>query len=131
MDRRWIGWGLRTIAFATVFGMALYAFQAGVGVSDRPGLPDAGLLTQIYYAAGLFVLGGMDLGTPATGAPFAQGLLWAAYFLAPIITTTAVVEGALWLAGSGLFDRLGLRGHVVIVGLGNLGTSFVVALHEH
>jgi voltage-gated potassium channel Kch len=101
-----------------------------VGVTDRPGVPSANLLVQLYYASGLFLLGGMDLGTPIDGAPGARVLLWAAYIIAPLITTTAVVEGALWLAGSGLFHRLGLRGHVVVVGLGNLGTSFVAALHE-
>ena len=127
MERRHRGWLQRGVALVTVFGMALYAFRAGVTVSDRANVANAPLLAHIYYAAGLFVLGGMDLGTPASGPPFAQALLWAAYFLAPIITTSAVLEAGLRIADSASLDRLGLRHHVVLVGLGRLATTFVQA----
>ncbi len=108
--------------------MAVWGFQRGVGVSDRPGLSGADLLTHVYYAAGLFVLGGLDLGTPVSGPQAARSLVWVAYFLAPMITTSAVIEGALRLVGTGALDRLPLRRHVVIVGFGRLATTFVSAL---
>ncbi len=108
MDRSSVGWVARGSALAVVFAMALYAFAAGVDVSDRPGAPDADLLTQLYHTAGLLVLGGMDLGTPVSGAFAPRALLWAAYFLAPLITTTAVVEGVLRLVAS-TFDVLALE----------------------
>lgn len=130
MDRYRIGWIVRGLALAAVFVMAVAAFRAGVDVSDRPGLPRADLLTQLYYAGGLFVLGGMDLGTPVSGPAFARGMLWTSYFLAPLITTSAVIEGALRLVGSRAFDRVGLRQHLFVVGLGRLGTTFVAAFRQ-
>lgn len=128
--RRNLGWILRAFALIAVLSMALYAFRSGVDVSARPGLPEAGPLTQLYYSFGLFVLGGLDLGTPSGGPVFAQEVLWGAYFLAPLITTSAVVEGAIYLMGSGILERFGLRGHLVIVGLGRLGAAFVTAYRE-
>jgi Trk K+ transport system NAD-binding subunit len=113
-----------------VLAMALWAFSSGVDVSDRPGLPDMGILTHLYYGVGLFVLGGMDLGTPTGGTLFARSVLWVAYFLAPAITTGAVIEGLLRVIGSRWLERIGLRNHVVVVGMGRVGMSFVEALRE-
>ena len=130
MERLSLGWFARGLALLAVFVMAVHAFQSGVDVSDRPGLPNAELLTQLYYAAGLFVLGGLDLGTPVSGPGFERALLWASYFLAPAITTSAVIEGALRLVGSRAFEKIGLKQHLVVVGLGNLGTTFVAAVRR-
>lgn len=130
LDGRQLGWGLRAVVLLAVFALALSGFRAGAGVSDRPGLPAAGWLAQIYYSAGLFVLGGLDLGTPASGPPGARAMLWGAYFLAPLITTSAVIEGALRLVGSGALGRLRLRRHLVLVGLGRLASPFVAALRD-
>lgn len=130
MERMSLGWFARGLALLAVSAMAVHAFQAGVDVSDRPGLPDAELLTQLYYAAGLFVLGGLDLGTPVSGPGFERALLWASYFLAPAITTSAVIEGALRLVGSRAFEKMGLKQHLVVVGLGQLGTTFVAAVRR-
>ncbi len=131
MDRATYGWGLRGVAFALVFVATVVALRAGVDVSARPGLPEAGLPSQLYYGAGLFVLGGLDLGTPTGGPPEMRALLWGAYFSAPLITTSAVVEGALRLVGTRMFDRVGLRDHLLVVGLGQLGTAFVRAIRSN
>jgi voltage-gated potassium channel Kch len=125
-----ISWILRITAVVVVLGMALFAFGAGVDVTDRPGLPETGFMTHLYYAVGLFVLGGMDLGTPNGGPTVARGLLWFSYFAAPAITTGAVIEGLLRVIGSRWLDRVGLRNHVVVVGMGRVGMSFVEALRE-
>jgi voltage-gated potassium channel Kch len=130
MARPLLGWVVRGTMLVGVFLLGLYAFRAGVCVTDRPGLAHASLPMQVYYTAGLFVMGGMDLGTPAGGPLIARTLLWVAYFAAPLITTSAVIEGALKLVGSGTFERWALHRHVVVVGLGRLGTSFVNALRE-
>jgi len=130
MDRLRFGWLVRGLLLVAVFALALYAFRAGVSVTDRAGLERAGVVTQIYYAAGLFVMGGLDLGMPMGGPATARGLLWVAYFGAPLITTSAVIEGALRLVGSGAIERLGIKDHLVVVGLGRLGTSFVAAFRE-
>lgn len=110
--------------------MALLAFRTGVGTSDREGLPTADLLTHIYYALGLFVLGGLDLGIPLGGPVEARAMLWLAYFAAPMITTSAVVEGAVRLLQPEWLRRRGLRDHVVIVGIGRLGVLVLETLRE-
>lgn len=87
-----------------VFAGVLVAFGAGVELSERPGIPEASLLVRVYSAIGLFVLGGLDLGTPIGGPAWARAVLWVCFFAAPAITTTAVAEGILratrpaWLA---------------------------------
>jgi voltage-gated potassium channel Kch len=130
MHRRRSGWFVRLGLVVAAFLMALVAFRAGVGVSDRIGLPDADFLTHTYYALGLFVLGGLDLGLPHGGPVGARILLWVAYFMAPMITTSAVVEGALRLFQPQWILRRGLRDHVVLVGIGRLGMLFLEALRE-
>ncbi len=51
-----------------VLALAVLAFRNGVNVSDRGDIPDDVFFVQLYYAIGLFALGGMDLGMP-TGGP--------------------------------------------------------------
>jgi len=121
-----LGWWVRAALAAAVFLMAVEAFRLGVDVSARPGVPQLSLLAQGYYAAGLFVLGGMDLGTPVGGPRLARALLWLSYFSAPLITTSSVVEG-LRRVSYGAVERFGMRRHLVVAGLGRLGMSFVAA----
>lgn len=109
----------------------MYAFEAGVGVSARDGLPEADVLTHVYYALGLFVLGGLDLGIPEGGPLGARTILWIAYFAAPLITTSAVVEGAVRLLQPQWLQRWALRDHVVVVGAGRLGMLFLETLRQH
>lgn len=123
-------WVLRGALIALTFSLAFVAFRAGVGVSAREGLPGADLLTHTYYALGLFVLGGLDLGLPQGGSTVMRGVLWLAYFSAPLITTGAVIEGALYVFRPEWWVRRGLRDHIVIVGGGRLGMLFLEALRE-
>jgi len=129
MKRRPGGWILRGALFAFAFTLALSAFRLGVGVDARE-LAGASLLTHVYYSLGLFVLGGLDLGVPTGGPSEARAMLWAAYFLAPVITTGAVVEGLVRVLRPVWIDRRALRGHVVVVGAGRLGMLFLELLRE-
>ncbi len=124
------GWIIRGTLFAFAFALALAGFRMGAGVDAREGIEHASLLTQIYYALGLFVLGGLDLGMPVGGNAQARTMLWTAYFLAPVLTTGAVVEGVLWALRPGWLERRALRDHVVIVGAGRLGMLFLELLRE-
>ena len=121
---------LRAGLVALAFGLALLAFAGGAGFTERAlpsGESAAGLGARRYFAAGLFVLGGLDLGLP-TGPQPARGLLWVATFLAPAITGGALVEGGLRLLRPDLWVRFRLRHHFVLIGAGRLGHLFLEAL---
>lgn len=127
MTRSRAGWTLRVGTLVATFALAMLAFRSGVGVTSYPDShPD--ILTHTYWALSLFVLGGTDIGLPTGGSASMRALLWTVYFLAPAITTSAVVEGALRVFRPDFLRRLTLRDHVVVVGLGH--TTFLEALRE-
>jgi Trk K+ transport system NAD-binding subunit len=120
-------WRGLAFVFVTLAGVA--ALTLGVEVTERD-LTGEGLAGRLYYVLGLFVLGGLDLGTPVGGPPAGRALLWLAYFGAPLITASALIEAAIRL-----LDPLGLRikaldGHVVLGGAGRLTTVYVKKLRE-
>lgn len=119
----------RAVTFLAVYGAAVYGFSAGVGATERD-LLTLGLAEHAYYALGLFVLGGMDIGTPVGGPPLARALLWGAYFAAPLTTAFAIVETAVRLV-----RPIGLRfrpfsDHIVIAGGGRLALQYVRRLRD-
>ncbi|MEQ9319823.1 MAG: NAD-binding protein [Polyangiaceae bacterium] len=115
---RWVRW--RAMAIVVVFALGLVAFELGVGVSDRAGVPEGGTLTHAYYALGLFVLGGLDLGMPVAGPVAGRAMLWFAYFAAPAITASAVTEAVLRAMRPQRWALMRLRHHVVFAGAGKL-----------
>ncbi|MCA9605498.1 MAG: NAD-binding protein [Myxococcales bacterium] len=129
MTRSRAAWTFRVGLLLVTFVAAMVAFRSGVGVSAS-GESAADLLTHTYWALSLFVLGGTDIGLPTGGPAGMRALLWAVYFLAPAITTSAVVESALRVLRPDWLRRFALRDHVVVVGLGHLGTTFLEALRE-
>ncbi len=123
---RWLRW--RWLLLAVVFICGLTPFLLGVDVSDRSGVPTAGLLTQAYYTIGLFVLGGLDLGVPTGGPPYARSLLWFAYFAAPAITASAVIEGVLRAIRPRNWALRRMSGHVIIAGCGKVTMQYLARL---
>jgi hypothetical protein len=111
----------RGLILALVFGCGLGAFLLGAGTSERPGIPEAGLFTKIYYTLALFVLGGVDLGMPRGGPELAQALLWFAFFAAPTVTAASLIEGILRALAPERWQLRRLRGHAVIAGAGDIG----------
>ncbi len=110
-----------------------FSERCGIGLGEslvRPDCPDVGWGARFYYAVGLFVLGGLDLGTPRGPEGPWLDLMWLAYFVAPAITTGAVIEGILRAFRPRLLRRLKLRRHVVIVGLGRIGMLYLEALRR-
>jgi hypothetical protein len=121
---------IRLSGVAAVFILTIAAFASGVrttGVDDMLGLS---IFAWIYYAGGLFVFGGLDLGVPTGGSGIGRGALWIAFFLAPAITTTAVIEAALQLIRKDKFSRKSLKGHAVVVGAGRLGLTYIQAIRR-
>jgi len=125
---RWLFW--RVLVFVLVVAAGVTGLDAGVGMSERPGVSAAGFLTKVYYTLGLFVFGGLDLGVPRGGPPWGRALLWLTYFAAPAITTSALVEGVLVLVRPHAWRLRRLRNHVVIGGCGRLALLYLERLRE-
>jgi hypothetical protein len=107
------------LAFA-LFVAGLVGLMSGVSVTERPEVVDAGVLTKAYYSLGLFVVGGLDLGTPTGGPWLGRMLLWLAYFGAPILTASAVIEAVVRVMTPQRWHLRRMKDHVVIVGTGDL-----------
>ena len=108
-----------------IFCSGFSALVLGVDVSERPGVPDTNLLTKAYYALGLFVLGGLDLGTPTGGPLYARVLLWIAYFAAPIWTASAVFETILYALRPPVWHVRSIKNKTVILGGSELTLGFL------
>lgn len=105
----------RALAFAAAWITGFVGFLAGTGVSERD---VSGIIESAYYALGLFVLGGLDLGTPVGGPAYGRVLLWTAYFAAPLITVSALIEAAARIISPLAFRIRPLSDHVVLGGRG-------------
>jgi voltage-gated potassium channel Kch len=123
-----IGWrpGAALLLFLSAFG----AFGVGVDVSERD-LASAGILARAYYALALFVVGGIDLGTPEGGPVIARGVLWITYFGAPLLFASAVFEAVIRLLAPELWQLQRMRGHFVVVGVDDLTMSYLRVLRRH
>lgn len=120
-------WG----AALALFLFALGGFLSGVSLTERPEVAQAGLLTQAYYSLGLFVVGGLDIGTPTGGPLVARCFLWIAYFGAPILTASAVIEAVAKILSPRPWQMRRIHHHVVIVGTGAMTDSYLRVLRRH
>lgn len=112
-----------------MFVSGLTGLLAGVGVSERA-IQGAGLAAKAYYVLGLFVLGGLDIGTPVGGPLLGRAALWFAYFAAPVITASALIEAAIRLVHPLALRARALKGHIVLGGAGRLTMVYVKKLRE-
>ena len=126
LDR--IGW--RAGAALGLFLAALGAFLLGVDVTERD-MAGASLLAKAYYALALFVVGGIDLGTPEGGPVLARAVLWVTYFGAPLLFASAVFEAVIRLLAPELWQLQRMRGHFVVVGVDDLTMSYLRVLRHH
>lgn len=111
-----------------LFLFAFVGLSLGVSLTERPGVETASHLTKAYYSLGLFVVGGLDLGTPIGGPWYGIALLWIAYFGAPLLTASAVIDAVLTAMARRRWQLRRLRNHVVIVGSDDLTTSYLRVL---
>lgn len=117
----------RALAFVAVYLIGLVGFLSGTGVSERA---ISGFAESAYYAIGLFVLGGMDLGIPVGGPLYGRALLWIAYFAAPVITASALIEAAARIISPLALRIRPLSDHVVLAGAGRLTVLYVRKLRS-
>ena len=119
-------WPAALIFFLLAFGGLL----SGVSLSERPEVIHSDILTKAYYSLGLFVVGGLDLGAPTGGSLLGRIALWLAYFGAPMLTASAVIEAVITMVSPNRWQLRRLRDHVVIVGTGGLTTSYLRVLRK-
>lgn len=113
------------------FLSAFTGFQLGVVVSERPELATAGILTKAYYSLSLFVVGGVDLGTPVGGPLFGRVLVWISYFGAPILAAWGLIETLLRAIAPQRWQLKRLKNHIIVVGDGELAFSYLRVLREY
>lgn len=123
-----VGW--RWFAAGLLLLFALVGMASGVGLTGTPELADAGWLTLLYYSLGLFVFGGLDVGLPVGGPVIGRVMLWVAYFGAPLLTASAVIEALMRAMSPDRWRLRRLRDHVVIVGAGSLTISYLRVLRR-
>ena len=123
-----LGW--RWYAAALTFLIAIIGFRSGVDLTDTADVASSGLLTQAYFSLGLFVIGGLDIGTPTGGPVWGQALLWIAYFGSPLLTASAVIEAVLRALSPTRWRLHHLQDHVIVVGSGELTTSYLRVLRR-
>jgi voltage-gated potassium channel Kch len=120
-------WGAALVLFAA----ALLGLSSGVSLTERPDVTSADLLTKAYYSLGLFVVGGLDLGTPTGGPLIGRIVLWTAFFGSPLLMASAVIDALLKAMAPQRWQLRRLRNHIVIVGAGELTTSYLRLLRKH
>ncbi|MEM7218446.1 MAG: NAD-binding protein [Pseudomonadota bacterium] len=123
---RTLGWRWHTAA--GLFLLGFLGLLSGVEVSERPDLVADTWLAKAYYTLGLFVVGGLDLGTPQNGPLLGRIALWLAYFGAPLLTASAVIEAVIRVVSPNRWRLRRLRDHIVISGANVLTLSYLRVL---
>ena len=113
-----------------VFLLALIGFESGVSVTERPELSSLGLLAKAYYALSLFVVGGVDLGTPTGGTALGQAIVWLAYFGAPMLAAWGLISALLRALAPASWQLRRMKNHIIVVGDGELSISYLRVLRE-
>jgi voltage-gated potassium channel Kch len=120
----------RPVAVLLVFVLVVAAFALGGRTSVYEQADQLPVVAWFYFAASLFVFGGTDLGTPLPeSGRVPVVLLWTAYLLAPLITTTVVIDAIRRAIGARALPERGLSEHVVIVGSDALVLAYLDAVH--
>jgi Trk K+ transport system NAD-binding subunit len=112
------------------FFSALVGFESGVMVTERPELASSGLLTKAYYSLSLFVVGGVDLGTPIGGPPFGRFLVWLSYFGSPVLAAWGLIGTLLKALAPQSWQLKRLKNHLIVVGDQELVTSYLRVLRQ-
>ncbi len=121
----------RFTAAAFFFISALVAFQLGVSVTERPDVVGSNILVKAYFSLSLFVVSGIDLGTPTGGPAIGRVLLWISYFGSPILAAWTLIGALLQALAPQSWYLRRLENHIIVVGDGKLALSYLRVLREH
>ena len=106
----------RVLAALSLIVLGALTMSAGVGFTERDLAGNSGPLEYLYYALSLFVIGGVDLGTPQGGPIWARAILWFIYFAAPILTVSAILDAIFQIFSAEKLKLRRAKKHLVIIG---------------
>jgi hypothetical protein len=118
----------RWSAAVVLFLCAFFALMMGVSLSERPDVQTADMLTKAYYSLGLFVMGGLDLGTPIDGPLGARLLLWLSYFGSPILAASTIIEAVIKTISPYKWHFRRISNHIVVSGSNELTITYLKQL---
>ncbi|MFT6270587.1 MAG: hypothetical protein ACJAVV_003426 [Alphaproteobacteria bacterium] len=107
---------------------AFFALIMGVSLSERPDVQNADMLTKAYYSLGLFVMGGLDIGTPVGGPLVPRLMLWLSYFASPMLAASTIIEAVVKTISPYKWRFRRIRNHIVVVGSGELTITYLKQL---
>lgn len=113
------------------FAFAMIGLSSGVSLTERPEVTSDSLLAKAYYSLGLFVIGGLDIGTPTGGPLYGRILLWVSFFGSPLLAASAFVEVILNAFDQQPWRLRNVKDHIVVAGSGDLTTSYLRVLRDH
>lgn len=120
----------RTLGALFFFFSAIVGFELGVSVTERPDVVESSILTKAYFSLSLFVVGGVDLGTPEGGPLIGRALLWASYFGSPILAAWTLIATVLRAMAPQRWYLRRLKDHIVVVGDGELALITLRTLRQ-
>ena len=118
----------RWSAAVVFFLCAFLALMMGVSLSERPDVQSADMLTKAYYSLGLFVMGGLDLGTPIDGPLFARLMLWLSYFGSPMLAASTIIEAVIKTISPYKWHFQRISNHIVVSGSDELTFTYLKQL---
>lgn len=120
----------RWSAAGLIYLCGFVGLLSGVELSERTAVVDGHWLTKAYYSLGIFVVGGLDLGVPVGGPVLGRALVWLAYFAAPVLMASAVVDAMFRVFAPQRWQLRRLNDHYVVNGTGRLTMSYLQLLRK-
>ena len=111
-----------------LFLCSFFALMVGVTLSERPDIHTADMLTKAYYSLGLFVMGGLDIGTPVGGPIAARWMLWLSYFASPMLAASTIIEAVIKTISPYQWHFRRISNHIVVSGSGELTITYLKQL---
>ena len=118
----------RWTAAVTLFVCAFTGLMMGVTLTERPDVGSADIFTKAYYCLGLFVMGGLDVGTPTGGPDLARWLLWLSYFGSPMLAASTIIEALIKTISPYKWHLHRIKNHIIVSGSGELTITYLKEL---
>jgi hypothetical protein len=121
---------VRILAPLLVVSLAIIAFKSGVTVADKKDVENLPIGILLFHCINLFTFGAKDFGMPNGGPQFFQYVLYATYFIAPLISLSALAE-CFYFFSKPILPLLLFRGnHFIIIGNGRVGKAAVKQIQD-